>query len=153
MDDSSYPLAQADHAYAYEGAYRTPNAMSAATREAYGMRGRREAGAPNAFHLAMRAAGVQCRSDGAAAAPRRTPGLSRSLPRRVSALVRNGVQQATADCTASTPCASARVHPRLPRPASFYYLFTSAAGCAIRAIAWRGRVFCGGKRPCPTSTP
>jgi hypothetical protein len=152
MDDSSYPLAQTDHAYAYDGAYRTPDAMSAATREAYGMRGCLEAGLPNAFRVAMRAA-AQARSAGGACAPQRMPGVSHPNPRHACVPVRHGVQPAAPDRADTAACATTRIHPRPPQPGSFYYLFTSAAGCDIRAIVWRGRVFCGGKRPCPTSTP
>jgi hypothetical protein len=153
MDESSYPLAQTDHAYAYEGAYRTPSAMSAATRDAYGMRGRRESVAPISFQVAMRAAAAQARSARATRAPQCTPSVSRPYPRHACVPVRNGVQQAAPDHADSAAHAPARIHLRPPHPGSFYYLFTSAAGCDIRAIVWRGRVYCGGKRPCPTSTP
>jgi hypothetical protein len=153
MDESSYPLAQTDHAYAYEGAYRTPSAMSAATREAYGMRGRCESVAPNGFRVAMRAAAAQAHSAGTTRTLQRTPSVSRPNPRHACVPVRHGVQQASPDHADSAARVPARIHPRRPHPGSFYYLFTSAAGCDIRAIVWRGRVYCGGKYPCPTSTP
>src|SRR5580700_3578548 len=37
MDDPAYPLAMADRAFAYDGSFRTPDAMSAANRAAYGL--------------------------------------------------------------------------------------------------------------------
>jgi len=153
MDQSDYPLAQTDRAFAYEGAYRTPNAMSAATREAYGMRFPLEAGAPNAFRVALRAASLHSHGGGASLAARRMPCTSSPRPHRACGSSRSGAAQTAADRAASFACAKVRNSPLQPRPTSFYYLFTSAAGCDVRAIVWRGRVYCGGKRPCPTSTP
>ena len=153
MDDSSYPLAQADHAYAYEGAYRTPNAMSAATRDAYGMRGKCEVHAPKDFRTSLRAAASHAGVAAAALGPRRSPTRSLADLRYAHGGTRIGVPASTPDRARIADCAPVRVPPRSRRPSSFYYLFTSAAGCAVRAIVWRGRVYCGGRRQCPTSTP
>jgi hypothetical protein len=153
MDQSDYPLAQADRAFAYEGAYRTPSAMSAATREAYGMRLPRKPGPPDAFRVALRLADPQAHGAGTASAACRVPSASYPRPNLAGHSPRQGAQQAAADRAASFACAKARNRSLQPRPTSFYYISTSAAGCDVRAIVWRGRVYCGGKRPCPTSTP
>jgi hypothetical protein len=152
MDDSGYPLAQADRAFAYDGAYRTPFAMSAAARAAYGLHGRPLREASGSFRHALQCATAGPIRDGTIFITRREGRLPASHLRSASGTTRIAVPQRDA-----VLCARARTTFRLvaphPRPSSVYYLFASSAGCIVRAIVWQGRVFSGGARTCPKSKP
>jgi len=152
MDDSGYPLAQADRAFAYDGAYRTPDAMSAASRSAYGMHDRADREAPS-FCEALRKAVNGPGRDKSPASHGGSAALSRPRQRDSSGPLSSGTAQRDAD--PFVHAARATIRPRAPsrRPASVYYLFAACAGVIVRAVVWRGRVFSGGMRSCPISKP
>lgn len=150
MDDSGYPLAQADRAFAFDGAYRTRDALSAASRAAYGMHDRTQRAAPS-FCEALREATHGAGRDKPSAPFRASSILSSSRRRDESGPVLPRIAPRDADPVSE----SARVthRPRSPgcRPASFYYIFTSCAGVIVRAFVRHGRAFSGGVRTCPIS--
>ncbi|HEY5095515.1 MAG TPA: hypothetical protein VII69_10390 [Candidatus Eremiobacteraceae bacterium] len=152
MDDSGYPLAQADRAFAYDGAYRTPAALSAASRSAYGMHDRTHREAPSFCEALLKAVhGPGCDKTPASHCGSAT--VLGPRQRDASGSLSSGTAQRDAD--PSVHAARTTIRPREPsrRPASVYYLFVACAGVVVRAIVRRGRVFSGGVRTCPTSKP
>ena len=152
MDDSGYPLAQADRAFAYDGAYRTPAAMSAASRSAYGMHDRAHSEAPSFCEVLRKAVHGPGR-DKSPVSHCGNAALSRPRPRDSSGPLSSDAAQRDADPFVHAARDTIRPHEPSRRPASFYYLFASCAGFIVRAIVRRGRVFSGGVRTCPTSNP
>jgi hypothetical protein len=152
MDDSAYPLALADRAFAYDGSFRTPDAMSAANRAAYGLHRNCAGESTRVFRAALHRAtahvgfGSYFITRGNVSGPIARP----PCPLR---LVHSGVAQREDDLAVRSARPPVRTREPVWRTSSPYALFVSVAGCTIRAIAWRGRVFCGGVPTCPKSIP
>jgi hypothetical protein len=148
MDDPAYPLAMADRAFAYDGSFRTPDAMSAANRAAYGLRPNSASEASRGFRAALHRASastspsviISARGEAIAPIARR---LGQACPFRA------GVPQREAGLAALSVRPPIRARKLAGRPSSPFALFVTAAGCTVRAIVWRGRVYCGGGRLCP----
>jgi hypothetical protein len=148
MDDPAYPLAMADRAFAYDGSFRTPDAMSTANRAAYGLHPNSASEASRAFRAALHRASagtspnviINTREEAIAPFTRR---LGQACP------VRAGVPQREAGLAALSVRPRIRARKLAGRPSSPFALFVTAADCTIRAVVWRGRVYCGGVRVCP----
>jgi hypothetical protein len=151
MDDPAYPLAMADRAFAYDGSFRTPDAMSAANRAAYGLHRISASNASHAFCTAMHRAFANTTSNANIAARGKALAVV-DLSSRPARQIRTGVPQRDADLNARSAKTPARTLEPVRRSSIPYVLFVSAAGCTIRAMVWRGRVYCEGVRRCPISS-
>ena len=153
MDDSAFPLAVADRAFAYDGSFRTPDALSSADRAAYGLHRSYACESSFVFRAALYRASADPRP-GSAIIARGIPNAPNARSSRPLPPVRTGLPQRDADFVAArTARAPIRVHGPIRRASLPYALIVSAAGCTVRAIVWRGRIYCGGVRTCPISIP
>lgn len=142
----------ADRAFAYDGSFRTPDAMSAANRAAYGL----HRGCANEASRSFRAA-LQRASTGASAIlnlkviARGNANARHTRSPNLAGPASDGMPQRDADLAERSTRPPIRARDSTQSTSAPYVLFVSAAGCIIRAIVWRGRVFCGGIRTCPKS--
>jgi hypothetical protein len=158
MHELAYPLALTDRAFAYEGAYRSPAAMSCAARTAYALRtsaGATAAPVPfsAAFCAALQTREVKQPHPRARPIARPTAISVASRPRMPARAFRCiAAQQRETPLIRPSRIAQLRATGCNGHPPQIYVLSVLSSEYAVRAIVWRGRVHVGGIATCLKST-